>query len=761
MPGYCIFIVAGTALAFWGGPLPDPLWFTFTPILLLLCYLVPQYRYLSLFVASFLWASLHFQIHLDRNLSEEFDSKTVLISGVIDDIVEVRQESIRFLVKPASIQNYQKPLPELVRLSWYQDIRPPKAGERWQFLVKLRKPWGFQNPGGFDFQRWLFVERIGATGYVRPSTENRKLSGPAWWNVNQYREHLSEIISSQCSSCEYVGLFKALVLGFRGEISQPQRQVLQDTGTAHLIAISGLHIGLIAALFYFVGRWSWHFGLYRLFFNRRECASTISLLAATAYAALAGFSLPTTRALVMLAVIVIALLLRRSVNLLNSIAIALVLILVFDPLSVGSTSLWLSISALLVIALGQYLMQNRASWIKQLISIQFLFSLLFVPLTMLLFQQASVSGFLANLIAIPLLSFVILPLVLIATAFSSFELLLGAWLFRFADSIMSVLYEYLNLLLEVGLVAFRHAGVPAALLFTAAVGLILLCVPASLNLRRIGLLFILFPIIWRVDPLKHGEYRVTVLDVGMGTSIVVETKTHSLIYDFGPGNNRGFSAGEWVVKPFLRYQGIEQPDMMIISHVDQDHSGGFVSFLSELRPGRLISGTTAEVQKRFALNSTLRSCHGYPAWRWDGVEFQFLETNNLKSRQSTNNRSCVLKITGHHTSLLSGDIEADQEDRLVDEFGKKLSADILVAPHHGSLTSSTARFVEQVSPDITVFTVGRNNRWRFPRKDVLARYEAVGSQIYRTDQHGAISLLSISNSLQSLSFRQNHQRIWH
>ena len=607
-----IFILTGTALAFWGGPLPDPHWYTFLPVLLFLAWLIPRYRYLTILALSFLWASLQIQFQLDRNLAEEFDAETVLVSGVVADIVEYRRDSIRFILKPLNIQNYEKPLPDKIRLSWYRGDVKPEAGEHWQLLVKMRKPRGFQNPGGFDFQRWLFVERIGATGYVKRSDENRKLAEPVWWDINQYRESLSAAISRQCSGCDYAGLFKALVIGFRGDIGSEQRRVLQETGTAHLIAISGLHIGLIAGLFYFLGRLSWRLGLYRLSINRIECSAIISLLAAAAYAALAGFSLPTIRALVMLAVIVVALLFRRGVNLLNSIAIALSLILIFDPLAIGSASFWLSISALLVIALGQYLVHNQASWLKKLLTIQLLFSILFIPLTMLLFQQASPAGFLANLIAIPLVSFVILPLVLIASVLAITQLSISAWLFQLADLIMSSLFGYLHFLLDSGLGVFRSSGLPTLLLLCMATGLLLLMTPLNKNLWRPALLLVLLPLLWQPKSLKTGEYRVTVLDVGMGTSIVVETETHNLIYDFGPGNNQGFSAGDWVVKPYLQYRGIDDPDLMIISHVDRDHSGGFVSFLDDMVAGRLLSGTVSEVQQRFNFTTPIRSCHDYP-----------------------------------------------------------------------------------------------------------------------------------------------------
>ena len=760
MTEFSIFIVLGTALAFWGGPLPDPFWISFLPVLLLLIWLVPGYRYLSLLAAAFLWSSLHFLWQLDRNLAEEFDAETVLVTGVVTDLVETRRDSVRFIFKPETIQNYHRPLPDNIRLSWYRSNLKPEAGEHWQLMVKLRKPRGFQNPGGFDFQRWLYVERIGATGYVKRSKENRKLADPVWWDINQYRAKIADAISKRCSECNYSGLYKALVIGFRGDIDSDQRRVLQETGTAHLIAISGLHIGLVAGLFYLLGRLGWQLGLHRLRINRIECSAIISLLAATLYATLAGFSLPTVRALVMLAVIVTALLFRRGVNLLNSIAIALSLILVFDPLAIGSASFWLSISALLVIALGQYLMQNQTSWLKRLLTIQLLFSIMFIPLSMLLFQQASPAGFLANLIAIPLLSFVVLPLVLIASVLAIAQLSISAWLFQLVDLIMSVLFDYLDLLLESGLGVYPGSGVPVSLLLCAAIGLLLVLLPLNLKLKRPALLLILLPVIWQPEPLETKEYRVTVLDVGMGTSVIVETRKHSLIYDFGPGNDQGFSAGDWVVKPYLQYRGINNTDLMIISHVDQDHSGGFVSFVDELAPGQLLSGTTSEVQQRFKLNTPIRSCHDYPAWQWDGVAFEFLSVKFAEADLSTNNRSCVLLIKGSFSFLLSGDIEADQESRLLARVPEKLKADFLLAPHHGSLTSSTEAFVKQVSPRIVVFTIGKNNRWGFPKSEVAKRYQQQGSHIFRSDMHGAVTLTSHVEAIDIESYREISRRLW-
>jgi competence protein ComEC len=241
---------------------------------------------------------------------------------------------------------------------------------------------------------------------------------------------------------------------------------------------------------------------------------------------------------------------------------------------------------------------------------------------------------------------------------------------------------------------------------------------------------------------------------------LLETRHHSLIYDFGPGNDSGFSAGNWVLKPYMQYRGIDKADLMIVSHVDQDHSGGFISFVDDLDFSRLLSGTPKALAERFKLKSSVRSCHDFPEWHWDGVGFEFLSADSTNTYSATNDRSCVLLIKARHTILLSGDIEADQENRLLSQMPDKLKADGLLAPHHGSLTSSTEAFVKRVSPRIVVFTLSRDNRWGFPKDEVVSRYQNIGSQIYRSDLHGAVTLSSDTEGLAVESFRQKSNRLW-
>ena len=760
MIGISLVIVVATAVAFWGNQLPDTYWYSLIPLLLIVSIAQSRYRLLFIFAAMFLWTCLQVQLQLDRRLADEADGQIYQLSGRIADITEQRKHAIRFLVAPDTIRDYSRVLPEKIRLSWYRSKQLPKAGESWQFTVKLRQPTGFQNPGAFDYERWLFVKGIGATGYVKKSSFNQRLAKAPWWDINRYRLKISEAIQKHCLDCRHLGLFKALTIGYRGAIDPAQRQLLQDTATAHLLAISGLHIGLVASLFYLLGRRLWSIWFYRLRFNRLEFSASLGVVAAIFYSALAGFSIPTVRALVMLAVVFAALLLRRSINLLNSLAVAVALILVVDPLAIGSTSFWLSVSALLIIALGQFLLANENSRLKQMLILQLLFSLMFIPISLLLFGQASATGFVANIVAIPLVSLLILPLVLVSATVAVFALPGANWLFNLADSLTSWLLNYLQALLQFGPDVYQGSKIPLLLLICGGTGLLFMLLPANHSMRRPALLLLMMPLFWRAEKLEQGSYRLSVLDVGMGTSVVVETRHHSLIYDFGPGNNSGFSAGDWVVKPYLRYRGIGKVDLMVVSHVDQDHSGGFISFLDQTEFSRLLSGTPAALVERFNLQASVRSCHDSPGWQWDGVAFEFLSVDLTGLDVSTNSRSCVLLIKGRHTALLSGDIEADQENRLLIGMPEKLDADFLLVPHHGSLTSSTEAFVRQVSPDIVMFTMGKDNRWGFPKADVVRRFQKQGSHILRSDLHGAVTMSSNHKAIDIESYRESNQRIW-
>ncbi len=756
-----IAILAGVLLAC---VLPQPVdrwWIAWLPVCIYIAYFNPtRWRLVMLGGAAFLWASLFIHWQLDHRLPESWNNKRLVVVGEVLNIPRSNDYATRFELQLESLDQSPKRMPQTIRLSWRDAPQPLAAGQRWRLQVKLKRPHGMQNPGGFDYERWLFVRGIHATGYVLKSEQNQLL-GINPWSLAALRQAVDNWLEFICADCAQRGLVSALAIGYRGHIQSGHNSLLQQTGTAHLIAISGLHIGIIASVFYALSSLLWKWRLHRWWRNRRQFAMSLAWLGGFGYSLLSGFELPAQRAMLMLTVLLVGLLLRQPFNLLHSIMLTMILVLLLNPLVVLSASFWLTFSALLIIALGVFLLPRNASRWQQLLTIQILFSILFVPLSIAIFDQVHSASLLANLVAVPLVSFIIVPL--------NFLLLALFWLphnwlhtlYTWLDGMLGGLLAYLQWLQQIGLEAWRPGDIAGWKLMVLAGCLLLLLLPtASLLPRRWLLLFSLLLMLPQRQ-IGQGELEMTVLDVGMGTAIVMQTRNHSLVYDFGPGNDKGYSLGEWVVLPFMAHQKLPEPDRIIISHADQDHAGGFYRLAEQFSEVPVYSGTSAKIRDKFPALGQVRDCHQIPPWHWDGVLFEFLG-RSPRATESDNNRSCVLKISaGQGSILIAGDIERRQEWRLLATAKSALAADVLVAPHHGSLTSSSALFINAVDAQQVIFTTGYANRWHFPRPAVVARYADTGATIHQTDRDGAISILCNAQGCQLESFRAQHPRLWY
>lgn len=755
-----IILLTGIIVACYSPHLVDSYWASWLPICLFIAYINPKLRLLGLLTGSFLWATVVMHWQLDHRLSVEQNNKRVTVIGEVLNIPRTSPISTNFLFKPISISNYKGTLPKKVKLNWRKAPDNLQPGQIWRLKLKLKQPHGFQNPGGFDYERWMFARGIHATGYVVKSEQNvLQRNNP--FSVNSLRYRLKQHIEESCVNCKNTGLIQALAIGYRGNISHPVRSLLNQTGTAHLIAVSGLHIGIIASVFYSIGLLLWSRLLYAGWFKRKELALLLAWVAGLCYSLLAGFDLPAQRAMLMLTVILSSLLLRSPFNLLNSIQTALVLVIIVSPLAVLSESFWLTFTALMIIAFGSFLLQRESSRIKQLVIIQLLFSILFIPISIFIFGQIHSASIAANLFAVPLVSFVIVPL--------NFILLILFWLpesllqllYGLLDSLLDVLTGYLNWLQNNGLQAINVAQIDGWMLILFLIFMILLLMPRGIISKTILLLLLPPLVFWNQHQQSANELTMTVLDVGMGTSIVLQTARHSLIYDFGPGNNQGYSLGEWVVLPYMQSKGIEKPDRIVISHADQDHSGGFYALQDEYTGIPLYSGTPEGIKNKFPQLGFIRDCHHTQSWIWDGVKFEFISDQPGLSA-SKNNRSCVLKVTLRQNSILiAGDIESRQERNLINSDRQSLTAGVLVAPHHGSLTSSTEAFIKSVGANHVIFTTGFLNRWKFPRPEIEQRYVKTGSEIMQTDKTGAIQVKCSADGCKLEKYRQQHPRIWY
>ncbi len=759
-----------TGLAFLAGvfaaalvPQPSAVFWlaTLPPVMATLVLAPPRGRWHRLMLwllAGAMYASGWSQWRLEHRLQAGLNDRRLVAVGEVESIPRLIERKPgargewpqqRFLFRLQALQDEQgRPVETAVRrlrLSWRGAPRRLEPGQVWRLPVRLRQPHGYRNPGAFDYERWLWLRGIDATGWVRRNGEARQLADRSV-SLNRWRYRIVERLRRLCAGCAHGGLVQALSVGHRGELPRNQRDLLRQTGTAHLVAISGLHIGIIAFCFHWLGRGLWRIGLWRSGISRRTLAWTLAFGGGLVYALLSGLALPALRAVIMLGVMVLALWTGRPQRLLHSLGLAVILVLLIDPLSVLSASFWLSFGALCVIAFGlwRWPAEYTASRWLPAVRIQWLFSLLFLPMGLAVFGEVHRASLFANLLAVPLVSLLIVPFNFLLLALSWLP---DAWIapgYRGLDGLLALLMGYLDTLRAAGLTAWPLPESPGWVLWLLLAGLLALLLPRGLLRGRALWLLLPLPLLWpRWDhsaDVPYGSFVAEVLDVGMGTAVVIRTREHSLIYDFGPGRRQGFSMGNWAVLPLLRTRGITRPQRIVLSHEDQDHIGGFLALTGRWPATLLETGTLAETRERLPAGLPLRACHGQPPWRWDGVSFRYLDAADPLA--SENDRSCVLRVASDEGAvlLLTGDIERVRERGLLEQGDRWLRADVLLAPHHGSESSSTADFIEAVAAGQVVFTSGFRNRWGFPRPAVLRRYRDSGARLWNTAVDGALRI---------------------
>jgi competence protein ComEC len=704
-----------------------------------------------------LWAQVQACVLLCEPFPEELTRKDIRVEGRVASLPEHRDRAVRFLfrIDRALRDGQEVGLRGLVRLSWYGEAPSLRAGERRAMTVRLKPPHGFANPGGFDYERWLFQEGVSATGYVRDAEAAQLLGpGPGPYLVDRWRQRLKGRLVEGLAGAPASELILALVLGDRTGMSPEQWDVLTRTGTNHLIAISGLHVGLVAASLFFLVRWLWSRSARLVLLMAAPRAGALGAFAgALAYSALAGFAVSTQRALIMLAVVLAALFWSRTLRPLSGIAFALAGVLLVDPQAVLSYGFWLSFGAVAVLlyALGNRL-SDRGLWARWGRA-QWVVALGLLPLLLLSFGRASLVAPLVNLLAVPLFSLLILPLVLIS---ATIELALGlAAPLRWTASVLSWLLELLAAAAAWEWASTSISSRPAWAWAAAFAGTFLLLSPRGLPGRWLGAPLLVPLALVRPPVPEPGEAWLRLLDVGQGLSVVVRTAGHTLVYDTGPGFPGGFNTGSAVVLPFLREIGVDRVDTLILSHGDRDHAGGFEGLVSGIEVGRILAGEPDEVT-----DQRVRPCRAGQRWIWDGVELEILYPN--RPGLSGNNSSCVLRVaTGGASALLPGDIEGSAEAVLVREKGERLASTLLVAAHHGSATSSSRELLEAVSPRWVLYSSGYADRFGFPSVEVRQRVAQLGVSELDTASTGAIWFGLSGEGLEGPRlYREDQRRIW-
>lgn len=728
----------------------------------------------GLFIIGVLWGTYQGAAVVKSQLPIDFENREVWVRGKVVALPESRQlrgqQVQRFnleLTDDICLEQRCSDAVKIVRISWYEGVAV-KPGQHWQLLVKGKRPHGMKNPGGFDYQLWLLQRNIGAVAYVRPHPENR-LTKETQFSIDRARFQISQFLDEQLNGLQSLPLLKALLVGDKRTIARQQWDLFSATGTTHLMVISGLHVGLVSSLFYLLGRFAallcWPYC------NAERWGASAAVIAAFVYALAAGFSLPTQRALVMVCVVMICIVLRRNVSVASGLTTALLFCLILDPLAVVGASFWLSFGAVAVLLYGAVGRRPSSGNVAVLLKSQLWVFLGLLPLLAVSLGQVSFISPLANIILVPLFSFLVVPLNLLAALVSMSSTESAVYIWQFLDAVIAWALWYLEWLSS----SFKGAGFivssrPPLTIVLAVCGVLLLLAPRGLPHRFLGLVLFLPLFFYSAPRIAFGDMHLTVLDVGQGLAIAVETRNQTLLYDVGPPLGDEIDAASAVVIPFLNSRNISKVSELVISHGDSDHAGGLNTLLSSLPVQSLWYGEKLALIDQVHVSNrpkSVRYCHADKGWTMDGVYFNFLNADrgdhSSDLARGGNNRSCVLKITaGDATILLPGDIESRVERELLESVGKQLDTDILIVPHHGSNTSSSWPFVKAVSPSYVVYSAGYINRFSHPSEKVRRRYESMGAISFNTSESGAIQFTVKNGQLQRpVQYREVSQRFWH
>lgn len=699
---------------------------------------------------------------LQARLPADLDRLEVGVTGRIIGLPTQNERRSRFLFLVEATERTQPMAYSLVGkrllLSWYgkAEVRP---GQRYRLSVRLRTPRGFVNPSGLDYSLWLLRKRIAATGYVRNQhqlhTEQQAQALPP--GIDGWRQLLKLHINRLSGSPSVRGLMAALVIGDKSGIPAATWQHLVRTGTVHLAVVSGLHIGLAAAAGFWLGMTVGRALLVTGFIgSARGIALLFSFLAAFLYSLVSGFGLPSQRALVMLSVLLLLLALRRNFNPWTGLLWSCFAVSLLDPLAIMSAGFWLSFVAVASL-LFWFVPRPRSRGPTQWYAAQLV--ILFGLAAVMLHWQHNLPLLapIVNLIAVPWLGLAVVPLLLGAALLQPLLPAVASWGWQICAWQLQV---FVHLIERVVVGAPDWQWYPAALgewwllPATALTGLLLL-MPERLGFRGVGL--ILASALMLVPPPNGSPLAVTVLDVGQGLAALVRVGDKTLVYDTGPRYSDHFDAGSGILVPFLRGAGIERIDTLVVSHGDADHAGGLAGLLSQFRPERFLSGDSALQEKRGA-----EACRAGQGWRWQGVEFSIIWPV-ATGADTNNNQSCVLLIqVDDQRILLPGDIEGEVERQLLARGSLPGPLMLLVAPHHGSKTSSSQPFVEFLKPGHVVYSAGYRHHFGHPHPDVRTRYRNHGSTEWNTASSGALQFRwERADRLEVVEQRRARRRYWH
>lgn len=675
--------------------------------------------------------------------------------GRLIGLPELRDGVSRFRFRPACLRRPadERCSPYTAGADWLISWRRAPGlmpGQRWRLGLNLRPVHGTVNPGLSARESWYLAERIGATA----TAERGLLLGLEPAPVETLRWQLRQRLWAQFPERPETGVLLALLTGDRSTVTSVRWRRYQEAGISHLLAISGTHVTLVAVI---AGLLAYPLLRRLTYLTRRWPAPILSAwlgyAVAVGYGLLAGASIPTMRTLLMLGLAVLALSWLRQVAVHQILLATLALMLLLDPLASLQVSFWLSFGA---VALILWFMAGDWRRLGQLAAwgrVQLLLAIALLPLSLFFFGQTNLLAPLLNLVAIPVVTFLVVPLAMLGALLSGVSMVLAGKVWQLALGLLQGLDRAVDLALAWP-VARWHWGLGVAELLWALLLVILLLLPRPWPARWLVLLLVL-PLVKADQAPASGALTMTVLDVGQGLAIVFSTHSKTLLYDAGP-RWEDRDMGREVVLPYLVAQGVRRLDRVIASHDDLDHTGGLTSVYANL-PVSEVLGVPPEPPL------PTRPCQAGQAWQWDGVRFRILAPAvSAAADRPDNEQSCVLEVVAAGRRLLiTGDLGAAGERELVRQYGPALASEVLLVGHHGSRHSSDPGFLQVVRPKVAVVSAGRFNRYGHPHPTVLTRLHALGAQVEQTASDGAITVrIAPDGGMSVQAERQVRRRNW-
>ncbi len=734
-------------------PTIDLSWLYASLIVITVCifslFYTSKYRQLFSLVISFVFGFSYALIVANFHKSHQLQKapvELIVVKGYVADIPTVSAKKIKFVLQLENTVNYL-PIKKLL-INWYDTQQQIKSGQVWQFTLKLKPIHALYNPATFDYSKWLFRNGIDATATVKKGVLLKEFHNGFFTQVNSVRVIIAQTIAENINSKRVKSLLTALMIGDKSLISKEDSQLFQNTGTAHLIAISGLHIGLMAFIGLLIGRF-----VFYLFtsqnYNRYVFEALFSITFALIYALLAGMSIPTIRALVMVVVFALSYVNKAHVSRWSAWSIALLIVLLLDPLSVLDAGFWFSFTAVAVLMFAYTGKAFEKNKILGFVKAQLVILIGLMPLMVVVFHQFNILTPFANFIVLPLASIVLIPLLFLSMFVYAVSEALAHYVFLAVEKTAELVFYVLDLLSRFDFLKIAMPSFSGFYVVILTLSVIILMLPRLFRWKWL-VLVLFIPIVLPVsNALNDKEFKVNVLDVGQGLSIVVRTKKHTLVYDTGAKYESGFSMANAVVMPVLQSFGVKKLDKLVLSHADNDHAGGAQDLIVHFKPD------VFDVMGKF------NNCQYPLSWNWDGVDFEVLSPFELEPYLG-NNTSCVIKVSNEINSvLLTADIEDPVEYRLLTQFPEKIKSDVLLVPHHGSLSSSSEDFIKAVNPLYVVNSSGYVNQFHHPHIKVKQRYQLLNIPFYDTQSAGMIEVFSDNREVRIYTYLSNNPHFWY